>query len=690
MLRASRPCDPRPLRPERARRAAALLLPMLLLGCGKTEEESPPVDNLPQKLEDGGVITYLRLSDGHDRVLPAYAVDHPVRLTIRIRARAESHEHSLFFGLVEKLPAEAGRDQAHTCLIDAFQVQYHDAGADGTTFVHDAVLPEACHKPGATFNLWVAMNPAVSKEGAPGQTSGKDYNTQFFNALYEDMDGEDRNRLCRGDDGNAGCVIDLKVEDSPGMNVRVDRFSPRSSVAAVPADCRVEPAEPPISATTELRIVGARPYDSVRPTAGPVEALSSGGALQLRYSLCPAGGQAPGCAPGTSWATLSILGTADEPSKLVEFDAVRNMAVAMPDLRHHDLYAPPGSVACERLTGAGGEDWRTYGTYWVRACADVPFGEADSAGMAADDNCAYAQVRLVLTTPPQTLSTSYSLSKAWDKSVGNSVVGVGATLGTDNNLSINGAEHRSYGRVGLTGWFSTNLAEVDLSGGAFASLVGTGLHGSIKVLGATLWSYDKEFSDYAMKWDYKYSKRACARYNYGVAGLGFNLSLCATGEAGLSTDLKINGAAGPGPAPFDTASVVGGVTGVTSPYVNMQFNASASVNLAAAKGGINGDLNLIKVSTPATVDLRFGLLSPKPPSVLVKGSAQLDLSVELLSGRVYGWAEVWRPDWCSCGRWCPGYPCGTWQDVWSSNLVSFGVSKITSNLYKNSVQTTLQ
>jgi hypothetical protein len=247
-------------------------------------------------------------------------------------------------------------------------------------------------------------------------------------------------------------------------------------------------------------------------------------------------------------------------------------------------------------------------------------------------------------------------------------VGLAAALSTNNQLTLSGAFFSANASSDLTGWLSTNLFRAKASASAYVAIVGSGVSLSLDIFNTRIWGYDKSIDVYSNSWDQNFSKQACGRYNYGVAGLGLNASFCATGSAGIKSTLDIFAKNGAGAAPFDTSTKIGQANGTATPYVTMQLSASAWADIGVANGGINGNVTLFNGQLPITGQLQWGLTQVSPPQLFIKGSTAMNLSITTMSGYIHGWAEVWQPDWCDCGSWCPGYPCGSWSTVWDSNL----------------------
>ncbi len=697
---------------------------LLLVACEDVEIKQPASpddpsqgDQIPAVQEDEGTIVSLRIGGEANEAASTFYVGHPIQVTISVTPTRAAHDHPVYVGLVEKLAPGAEHSEAQTCLLGGFDAFYQQDANDPTKptrFTEEFRIPPDCLKDGdaqRVFNLWVAMNPLLETPdgGDPaygGHVSSKDYNTQFFNDASLDLDGQDRNKLCKTEDGQEGCVLDVTVVGSPGHNLEYRSLQPESVVAVLPADCSVDHANPPLAINGIVYIFGSRAQDGQTAGQDPVNALEKAGGpgakATISHALCPAGEKAANAAPedpapcvnGTSYVPLKFLGDHENETDFVETFEVTELVAGEPHEFHHQVYLPPGSEACLRATGdpTAAQDWSAFGSYNLKSCiTTASFTEARENGHELDDNCKIVPIKLVITaSAPPAAANSYSLAKSWDSNVGNSVVGMKTSFGTNNQLTLSGATFNASAKSSLTGWVSTDIFAASATAAAYVALVGSGVSLSLDVFGQRVWGYDKQIQSFAMTWDQSFSKQYCARYNYGVAGIGLNAQFCATGSAGLKSSVNLYARDGAGAAPFDSATKVGQANGTATPYGSVQLSASAWADAYLARGGINAAMTLLSLSAPINATLQWGLTGLGPTRLLIKGSATMDTQLIMLLGYIHGWAEVRRPDWCSCGSWCPGYPCTSWSSVWDENLAYWWGFWFYQRLFSASNQLTIQ
>jgi hypothetical protein len=539
-------------------------------------------------------------------------------------------------------------------------------------------IPEDCLTDDETevFNLWVAINPA---RGGDGEVHEDDVNTQFFNRFYEDSDGEDRNMLCLDRDGTPGCIYDLTLSASPGHNLEINAVEMDSSVMTFSSDhCTIEdPSDAHLPLELELKLFGSDAHDGINTDHDyhdpMTELLGATGSVEVKFAMCPRGDG--GDCLDTQYP-LFISATDDEGVELIDDShATVNMIPHQPSRTTLDLYVGQDSELCDALSGDDdffaetGHDWGGYASFNLVTCAMVPFDEAGHGDH--ETNCRTDIVRVVHTTPSTSTTSSFELGETFTRNVGNSVVGVGAAFETYNLLNLGGAYSTTTADVSITGWLSLPIANAMVEGRAWVAVVGSGVAGNLDVFGARLWDYDATIPEVDYSDDITFSDSYCGSYTYGVAGIGLVSSLCLDGSAGITNALSVTAAEGESEL-FADSTTYGLIEASVTPEVAMGLTATASVDLAAVVGGINGVLNIVTTSLPATADLAWGLveLPSGAATVATEYSAGLELQNTLLSGSVSVFVNALQPAWCY-GSWGIPYPCPAWARVVSQPLVSF-------------------
>jgi hypothetical protein len=302
-------------------------------------------------------------------------------VNLRITPEEEQHFHTILVGLIEKAEAGDQNSDLNTCLLGSFDASYFlDPGtaledADPVHFQKQFLMNDDCLTGGGdagvtqagTYNIWVGMNPAMSPTGNE-LADPENYNTQFFNAAKVDLEpGSNRNDLCYSDYDSMtgqGCIHDLTITDSEGLDVEITHFESESSVGVLElteifgcflcsdtmyfkeqdcldnnetwaidptyaekgnclanagvwagnqdTKCSTNHGEPLYEVDGSLILYGFPHHDD--ETEGALEDNDALDALHgdtanidIKYSICPAG-EADECADGTDWAPMTIAG----------------------------------------------------------------------------------------------------------------------------------------------------------------------------------------------------------------------------------------------------------------------------------------------------------------------------------------------------------------------------------------------
>jgi hypothetical protein len=538
--------------------------------------------------------------------------------------------------------------------------------------VNEFIVGRDCLQGGApgTFNLWVSINPPVSDTSASAVEA--DVTTQFFNTAAIDMSGADRNALCAGPGGAAGCIIDIPLASAHGMyDVRLLSVVSTSTIAALPSDCSLDPTLPLADLHSQAVVYGGDPHDGQVLGAAGANAIAAamggpGYAEKYEYAICPRGlPDATGafvCTAGTTYAPLQVL----LATGLADFASDDNMVVGQPNAYHHQLFAAAGSDACNRITSVAGatENWSGFSTFNVQICAVSPFPE-----MTGTNNCDVIPVRLVVSEPSGTSNaTTAQYDSNYSSSEGADVIGVEASFYTHNDADLSGATTDTQIQAKITGWFGFSLFSVWATGASNVAIQGSYINAGAELLGQTYYSYNQSLPSAMWAENLTYAKSIDWYYNYGVAGIGLDVDAGVTGSIGLSGTLQIAAQLGAGAPPFDSATAFGSAVATVSPGVSLVMNATATVNLAVTKGEVDGQLTLLNVQLPAVGNLNWGLTAT--PSLVLAAQSSLKMALSTLSGQLHASVDLLQPHWCK-DRIGIHYPCARWSTVWDDDIVSF-------------------
>jgi len=669
-------------------------------------------------MADVGTITHLDVVSEDGEPLAEYHTGHPVTVTLHVKLNQGVTPDILLkthVGLVKKLEAGDASATGWSCYLGSLHypdkpVVFEKSGSVVLTGV--LPLPQNCLPPeadSAVFNVWVALNPATEIDHPRGTpVAQEDLNTQFFVHDPERTHNAEQNAACLDRAGSPGCVLDLRVSKSPGYNLDFRRLEVASNVFVLDLDaCEAmapQAANATIEANVGLTLYGADADDGATPATtykNSLDALvEAGKGVSLRAALCP---RAPdgNCVSGTDYLPLAVAGAWTSGGQapgdaFAEAIAVTNLVSQRDHSYALDLHISPQSALCQGLVGSGGQPgpWSRYTTFNLRMCADVPFVQAGNGADVTDDDCRVVVLRYVLATDQgSSLADSLSFDYTWDRSTGNDIVGLSAAAGTVNHLNLDGASSDTYANAKLTGWLDVNLLDIDFRGLAYVSILGSGVSAHVDILGLREWGYEKWVADGAdtvtVSGDYNFAKDYCLMYNYGIAGVGLDASLCATGSAGVAPNAVIKAVQAAGAPPFDASTRIGDIQANAKPKVDFDLTASAYLDVAVAQGGVSGTLVLLHVDVPTSASLQWGLIDNKgKPALTIVSEVNSTLNCNVLAGDISVWVKLYEPAWCYCDHWyCPDWiPCFNWVDVVNKPLVSFAGYGLQTTLLNTGVK----
>jgi len=647
---------------------------------------------LKQRFHDHGQLIFLDVTDEDGATPKEFHAGHPLRITAILQPTKDFDGDiaglSLQFGLVQKYEKAADSAKVITCYLG--EANQHSGtiskNDDGTwTYVMEQLIPESCvagldKGKSQIFNVWAGINMPQEHHAGDRYVADGDYNTVFFNAQQVDLDGLDRAKNCKDRDGKAGCIYDLPIAPSPGPNVAVTRFFLESTLMPVHlASCGTGTvhADPGLSFELGLTLYGRDPHDGKtqdHATGNHLDDyLKSGEFIGISADICPLSDTSDQCAKGTKFERLHLTSRSADKTTVETAEQVKitSMRAGHEYIYGLDAHVDAMTTLCKRLTDpASADTWANHSHFRLKVCATPPFAEEGHSSDTDDDHCRVDVIRLVVMNDSGSgAAKSLGFKKTWAKKIGNSVVNGYADFGTDNSLNLSGARAHVWAKTGVGGWLHIPVADVEFDAAAQVAIVGSYMDGHVDVLGKRLYHYSKSIPEVELEYEKKWSKSYCITYNYGIAGIVLNASFCAGGGAGAKFDASIKAVEGSGVKPFADSTKIGVAEAGVTPFVDFNMSAKAELNLAIAKGGIKGTLTLVDVSLPTVGNLYWGLI--KGPALVVTYGVTSKLNVELLHGDISVYVDLLKPKWCSCGSWCPGYPCAEWKEVVHKSLASF-------------------
>ena len=510
--------------------------------------------------------------------------------------------------------------------------------------------------------------------------------------------GNDRNKKCLDQEGEAGCIFDIVVKPTHGINLKVLELTPDSSVAVISSSTSDHSDSVSSSGSsndehnsefmhvnTEYVVYGAEGMDEDSSDA------LSGKTATLSYSICPGADARPGdtagtyvttCADGSTWAPLTIYSTdrVNQPDGHSSSESITNIIAGQPNIHSHKLYAE-GTTRTKLVSGG---EWANYVYFSVRAClessdiTEKSTTSEESYDTTLSDNCKVTQVTLTRPVATDHSANNYSFNRSWSKTYGSTkTVGANVSFSTNNTLNLSGAVSRTSGDLKTVGWLNASIIHSHAYAGAYVALVGSYIDIQQKIVGLTLFSYQKSVQEVSYTKSWSLSKEVCATFRYGVLVLSLNVSICASGSGGFDSGLAISAKTGSNTT-FSSATKIGDITVTFTPNTNFGVVADAYVSVTVAKGGISGTLTLVKIELPLVSTLNWGLTSLSPVVLTFRGNVSMQLDITTLNGNLTAYADLRSVKWCSRSfkiwghRHHISYPCGfSWSRKANFRIVSW-------------------
>ncbi|TXD41793.1 hypothetical protein FRC96_03605 [Lujinxingia vulgaris] len=653
------------------------------------EEDAPETGVLSTgEFELPGTVTRLDVRGQGGEPQESYGLGHPIEMEVDVDPAPGWEERldgfiNVHVGLVAEIDSEDQRDEAETCYLGALHRPGKDLTVleDGTyRYTRKYYIPDSCldeNQDRGTFNVWVALNPArflPEEEGLVAIPREK-YNTQFFNPLFDDTTGLNRNVECINASGETGCVHSIVLERAPGVNIITADTELKSDVFIfdpVVCDIPTRYSEPQAQVQTTLELGAHNEIVDTSSHEFDIFEHLNIDLPTLYFDICPQGDDGE-CKEGTSYMRMKVGSTNESGENvLVNEVQVSDLRAGVPHIQSANLYFEFGGEACMTLAGwnqAGEPDWSEERDFYLRVCNDTAFEESAPGADPDADNCVLRELRMVhIDDLPDggEIASERTFTGGSSFELGNSILAAKAEFGSENHLDMQGASSDAYMNARVDGWVGFDIFDVRVATRSSIEGGDSGASGHLDVLGFRQWSASESGENVTLSDTTEFSERQCFSYFYGIAGVGLNASLCGEGSVGLEVQAANFRQEGAGPEPFDLTSRHGGVDQEIRPYSAFSMIATASVDIALARGGIEGTVNLVTAELPLASALNWGL---DAPLVITTWDVTSDLVLTFFSGHIDVFVDLARPGWCG---W---YPCRKWASVVDERLVSFaGIS----------------
>lgn len=623
-------------------------------------------------------LTLLKVN--HDLTKPALLNNH---LPIRFGVTANSADNTkpvtayvdVVFSFVNKTPADPAKPE--TCASNGIVVK---VTGDGTEHIFEGEIypTDDCKwvgAAGATANLAVEFGGNGATFDAP--------NVVFSTANVAAAD----NKQCRtggtsAAPAGAGCVADINLKPTTGVNVHIDSLAPNSSVAIVWPDGQAPdvPAGKKESARTSLVVNGTIAFEGRDPYEHPVDTSKLPADLLaaepdlvtgLHFGLTDAEWDALDALPGEDTMTYDIV-----PTNLVAGNAWLPLRIGDPKAQDADVHVDsisldeliPGAdnafehalfiEGATRTAVSTGGIWANQSQFTVRACLKTAFNQVDQEGdfddesavggdLGANSDCRTFPVRLSRATQPTGAASSHSFDSNFDRTVGNpDRLAVSGNLTSSTVLDLQGARTSTEGRAELMGKlgqrFNVTLFRVWGKGGSvLANPDASYIDFGAEAFGINIFSDVRFGPEHTFNVPFKIAKSfqfPGLSFGFGPVSVGITVGI--GGQIGTDPNFTVSTKTGGEASIPELADVKanGLLSGSIGPNVALTGNVTGGVRIAIAAAEIVATLQVVEIGFPHTVNVRCGSNevdnSNVPTKVTVLGESGWDLTLRWLNAKV--------------------------------------------------------
>ena len=469
--------------------------------------------------------------------------------------------------------------------------------------------------------------------------------------------GEEPNQRCVTASGEAGCVYSFDLQPTPSddsgalIDVRHAAVQSPSSVALLPVD----EAAPTLAIESTLVVNGRDPYiAAVDPEAVPADLVEAEPGIvdDLQFGLDAEGAARAIAMPGNATIRYEIrpsgstdeflalrVGVRDsESGERADVATITELLPGTPNLVSHELFAEGATRAA--LGDAG--IWRQDTDFEVRGCFEADFTQAGNAGSSEDaGDCRSVELVLVRESESTAAATAHQFNHRFERSVGNSRIGLEAALETENRMDSTGASSRVEGNVTVRGnigrSFSLDIVRARAQATAGLDAAANGYEVSLVAFNQTVFEISESGGEVTREQEFSVAKSfdlPNLGYGFGPVRIGITISL--GGELGLRMDDTLFSTTDAERC-ADTlgASDLAGCAAIsrtTTPFFAFTARVFGGVRIGPVSGGVEANLRLINTEFPLVTSLGVGIDDGGAISVL--GNANFGLELRLVQGDV--------------------------------------------------------
>lgn len=451
----------------------------------------------------------------------------------------------------------------------------------------------------------------------------------------------------------AGCVINVTIKPSPGLDIALVGATPLSSVGVLApatqnADVtpgQAEAARPLVVVNAEVAAYGRNHHDA--------SAATMPGQIDFTYQIA-----ADPDTASVGWKSLNV----NPDGQHAAISSIKPNETLQIDAR---LYP---TAEFRALTAPGGA-WAGATSFKVRGCATVPFGENGDplAGGAngASNNCRVFSISVVAGDSSSHAASTYSANGTYSSDWGSSsTLKLSLSAASNNSFDVStGASSENYAKATLSGFFgSFDLVHGWANG--YAKITNTSVDAGLKVFGVALASYTA-----ALDVNPSWSKEKCYTYSYGIVVTSIDISGCFSITAGLDTTLSLTNTS---------------VSAQVRPYASATLSVTASLNLTLYKASLSASLTLLGLNTSSSdgVVATLSFTRPTSSTMTIAFDTLANLRITTLSGSISVTVEELEADWCKKKVWGVkvSYPCWSWDTLASYTIFSYSGYTLTSKI----------
>lgn len=584
------------------------LLPMFGLGCAS--DETPETPALSE-------VQLTQLSLGHDLSQPAL-LNHRIPVSFQLvgeSAKADlvaTENVAVTFSFVEK---GVDANEARGCSSNAIDVELVANGEAQTVDAFIWPTTDCAELVGSGKELTLTVD--VYRDGEPQST-----------VVAVDMPN-----------------ITLQPG---GVDVGYD-LTTDSSVALLPFVNEGESPAPSLAVESSLVYNGRDPYvsnvdpenipDELKQNAPGIEGeLTFGLSAEERAELDALPGTATiryTLSPASTPAQRLPLTIGQEDGSTADAVVIERIDPGIANNHAHDLYI---EGATRDAVSAGGA-FANETAFVVRGCLETDFTQE---GNADDDDCREIPVELVRESAESSAASDITFNKKFERKRGNKRIRIESLMETNNSLSRAGAFSHSEGKIELKGKLGKSFNITIARAFADAELTPTKAFYDAGVIAfnKTIFSASDE-ADTVLTKEEEFSASKSFRvgslgFGFGPARIGFTIDVGGRVGLDMADELAFISDEAECQGLLATESGMPGcgrVTRVVTPNFAMTGKIFGGLNLRIVKAGVKADLRFIDTRFPLDATLGFGLTDDQ--KFLVRGGVDWDMTLRLISGKVY-------------------------------------------------------